>query len=360
MFNGIFFFTYIFAGFVGFLTILLVVLLARYWTSGNKRLLAAIRNFMICTAVIDALYFYMDYRLLKTGAHVTSPLLRILDIVTFIGQVYFWAAYIREKSQLEQQKFRRFTAVSFIFCILCLIASLISYGFLMDDYYFVPEGTSRLICIGLELLISVLLTSITVFHLIKGLSELVQKTIRVLVTIISILITIDGLWNALLVIILMNDAVPQNHSLVDPTALFILLINLFTILLVYREDFSALFRIEASDKTESNGTSESDPYTGEQGSAEKGREVIHKDIHIFSLKDRLDFIAQAHSLTEREREVMELAYEGLTNPEIAEELIISKYTVKRHMHNIFEKLDISTRMELVHLVNRENGPGGPL
>ena len=57
---------------------------------------------------------------------------------------------------------------------------------------------------------------------------------------------------------------------------------------------------------------------------------------------------------------MELAYEGLTNPEIAEELVISRYTVKRHMHNIFEKLDISTRMELVHLVNQENGPGGLL
>ncbi len=78
------------------------------------------------------------------------------------------------------------------------------------------------------------------------------------------------------------------------------------------------------------------------------------------IQGRLDLIAQSHGLTQREREVLELAYEGLTNPEIAEELVISKYTVKRHMHNIFEKLDISTRMELVHLVGPGNGPSGRL
>lgn len=357
MFNGIFFFTYIFAGFVGFLTILLVVLLARYWSSGNKRLLSAIRNFMLCTAVIDALYFYMDYRLLKTGIYSTSPQLRVLDIITFIGQVYFWSFYIREKSQIDQVKCRRLNIISLAFCIFCLIISVISYGFLMDNYYFVPAEKSRSACIVIEILLCILLTSITVFHFIQGLSHLVQKKIRILVTLISIFITIDGLWNAILVIMLMTGIEnPQNHSFIDPTALFILLINLFTILLVYYEDFSALFHMEAVQKTDIESDSESSAETIYQ----QDNQVINRVIHNFTLEERLDFIAQSHSLTEREREVMELAYQGLTNPEIGEELIISKYTVKRHMHNLFEKLDISTRMELVHLINRENGPGGPL
>ena len=339
MFSGIFFFTYIFAGFVGFLAILLVVLLARYWTSGNKRLLAAIRNFMICIAFIDALYFYMEYLALKTGARTTAPLIRALDILTFIGQVYFWAAYIREKSQLRDQTRQKLFFISSALSILCFIAAIISYGFLMDDYYFVPAGAGRTASIAIELALCVVLTSITVFHLVKGLSGLVQKKIRALVTVISVLITINGLWNALLVISLMTHSfLFPDGSTIDSTPLLILLINLFTVLLVYQEDFSALFR------TEGKGTDE----------------TIHKVIHSLTLEERLDFIAQAHGLTEREREVLELAYEGLTNPEIAEELIISKYTVKRHMHNIFEKLDISTRMELVHLVNQENGPGGPL
>ncbi len=58
MFSDIFFFTYIFAGFIGLLAILLTTLLSKYWASANKRLLAAVRNFMICTAALDALVHY--------------------------------------------------------------------------------------------------------------------------------------------------------------------------------------------------------------------------------------------------------------------------------------------------------------
>jgi len=48
-------------------------------------------------------------------------------------------------------------------------------------------------------------------------------------------------------------------------------------------------------------------------------------------------------LTDREREVLELLARGLTNKEIAEQLVISTNTVKRHIKSIFEKLDIHTR-----------------
>ncbi|MCQ4637479.1 helix-turn-helix transcriptional regulator [Anaerovorax odorimutans] len=330
MFEGIFFFTYIFAGFVGFLVILLVVLLAKYWSSGNKRLLASIRNFMICTAFIDALYFYIDYTVLKTGFHSAPALVRVLDIFTFIGQVYFWTAYIREKSQLPETKNEKMKLFSLIFCVICLVFSGICYGFLMDGYYLVSAGFQRSFSLFSEVLVCVFLTFITIWHLFKGLSEIVQKQIRRLVTSISIVLMANGLWNAFLVIgIMIGSLDPQYPSFVDPTSLLLLITNLLTIFLLWHEDFTALFHIE-----------EKEPEN--------------------DINSRLDFIAQTHSLTEREREVLELAYEGLTNPEIADQLIISKYTVKRHMHNIFEKLDISTRMELVHLVNQENGPGGPL
>jgi DNA-binding NarL/FixJ family response regulator len=53
------------------------------------------------------------------------------------------------------------------------------------------------------------------------------------------------------------------------------------------------------------------------------------------------------SLTEREREVLDLLVQGLTNKEIADRLVISPNTVKRHMKAIFEKLDVSTRAAAV-------------
>ena len=58
------------------------------------------------------------------------------------------------------------------------------------------------------------------------------------------------------------------------------------------------------------------------------------------------------SLTAREREVALLAGEGLTNPEIAERLVISLGTVKNHLAQVFRKLGISKRSELVRDASR--------
>jgi RNA polymerase sigma factor (sigma-70 family) len=62
-------------------------------------------------------------------------------------------------------------------------------------------------------------------------------------------------------------------------------------------------------------------------------------------KGRLEHDLEA--LTGREREVLELLAHGMTNREIAEELIITTNTVKRHLKSIFEKLDVHTRSAAV-------------
>jgi LuxR family maltose regulon positive regulatory protein len=49
-------------------------------------------------------------------------------------------------------------------------------------------------------------------------------------------------------------------------------------------------------------------------------------------------------LSEREREVLRLLAAGLSNPEIAERLFLSVGTVKRHVHNIFMKLEVTNRV----------------
>ena len=52
-------------------------------------------------------------------------------------------------------------------------------------------------------------------------------------------------------------------------------------------------------------------------------------------------------LTSRELEILELVAEGLANKEIAQRLIISLHTVKNHVHNILEKLEVSGRYAAV-------------
>ena len=52
-------------------------------------------------------------------------------------------------------------------------------------------------------------------------------------------------------------------------------------------------------------------------------------------------------LSPREKEVLGLLAGRLTNKEISEELFISTATVKRHAHNIYEKLNVKGRREAV-------------
>ncbi|MGD2176750.1 MAG: response regulator transcription factor [Anaerolineae bacterium] len=54
-----------------------------------------------------------------------------------------------------------------------------------------------------------------------------------------------------------------------------------------------------------------------------------------------------HDLTPREREVLELMVEGLTNPEIAQRLIVSLSTARAHVSSILSKLGVSNRAEAV-------------
>ncbi len=58
-------------------------------------------------------------------------------------------------------------------------------------------------------------------------------------------------------------------------------------------------------------------------------------------------------LTVREREVVALISEGLSNKDIAERLHIATHTVKSHIHNILEKLALGTRLQIAAFARKE-------
>jgi DNA-binding NarL/FixJ family response regulator len=58
-------------------------------------------------------------------------------------------------------------------------------------------------------------------------------------------------------------------------------------------------------------------------------------------------------LTSRERDVLRLLSEGLTNAQIAERLVVQESTVKYHLQNIFQKLGVQNRTEAAQIYYRE-------
>jgi DNA-binding NarL/FixJ family response regulator len=72
-----------------------------------------------------------------------------------------------------------------------------------------------------------------------------------------------------------------------------------------------------------------------------------------AIQDGKEIPAESIQFTNREREVVNLIVQGLSNKEIAESLHIATYTVKSHVHNILEKMALSTRLQIAAFVRKE-------
>jgi len=103
--------------------------------------------------------------------------------------------------------------------------------------------------------------------------------------------------------------------------------------------------------------------------AQSGEALVSPDIAA-ALMSRVGELAQlfadvesglneAADLTPREREILELIGQGLTNQEIADRLVIEVGTVKNHVHSILQKLDVGNRRDAAaHLALIEESAGG--
>ncbi len=76
------------------------------------------------------------------------------------------------------------------------------------------------------------------------------------------------------------------------------------------------------------------------------REILTEFARHSTARDGATGLVKA--LTSRELEILRLMAEGLSNPEIAERLVVSKGTVKVHTHSIYRKLEASTRLQAVN------------
>ncbi|MEO8636846.1 MAG: response regulator transcription factor [Gemmatimonadales bacterium] len=69
-------------------------------------------------------------------------------------------------------------------------------------------------------------------------------------------------------------------------------------------------------------------------------------------------VLEAVRLTGRERQIIDLLGEGLSNKEISTRLNIAIHTVKSHVHNVLEKLALHSRLEVAAFTHGEGGSRG--
>ena len=73
-----------------------------------------------------------------------------------------------------------------------------------------------------------------------------------------------------------------------------------------------------------------------------------------ALEDQVDqsSVSAPPRLTNRENEVLHILADGGRNKDIAAEMIVSLHTVKFHIENLYEKLQVRTRGELIRVATR--------
>jgi DNA-binding NarL/FixJ family response regulator len=64
-------------------------------------------------------------------------------------------------------------------------------------------------------------------------------------------------------------------------------------------------------------------------------------------------VIETYDLTSREREILHMVLQGASNKDIEKKLFISASTVRNHIYNIYQKLSVKNRLELINRIARD-------
>ena len=73
---------------------------------------------------------------------------------------------------------------------------------------------------------------------------------------------------------------------------------------------------------------------------------------IFCQPSAIKKVVKEFHISNREKEILELLIEGNSNKQIERKLYISSHTVKNHIYNLYQKLGIKSRGELIQFMNK--------
>ena len=87
----------------------------------------------------------------------------------------------------------------------------------------------------------------------------------------------------------------------------------------------------------------------------EGETVVPRDLVADIVKE--EEVIDPLVLTPRQREILNLVADGLTNAQIAGRLFLSEYTIKQHLRAAYKILDVRNRVEAARIFRRSQGTG---
>ena len=272
---------------------------------------------------VNFLQFYKEFFYMSDKMNILLMLLLDLGMTSL---AYFWIRLGRKIAYPENNHHKPVFVLTL--SMIYVLGWLLIYLFFTDADYYIYKSSGKLLGVAFDSAFFCGTLVYIFYHLYRYLKSGIAFMNKLYLSVISVILGIYMGWFYLNDVVLIHftygaelwDIYPY-----DPVILFYILINAATMVFFYKRNYSAVL----AEKTD-----EDQPY-----------EAVHPLL--------MSEVARKFDLTKREAEITALVYRGLSNPEISKDLFISTYTVKRHMQNIFKKMNIKHRSELIHLVKSQ-------
>lgn len=278
----------------------------------------AVRRFSIVVLLTGLLYFLFYYREIVHAQYELQLPFRLTDYTLYVLIFLCWIFVL--KHMMETEKYNKIIYIGVGLSAIRFVSSIIATTFFMDVYYYIADTSICSIWTIAERIFTALTFLVIFFCCAYIIFQTSNRFRKQYVTVCTILLFLWEVIQNVINIKLFSGNYGVSAWVMetpDLTGATMFLLNLATCIFVFHEDFRPLFL----------------------------------DSQNIGLEDCLDGIAKQYHLTTREREILALIYEGYSNPVIGEKLFITINTVKKHTHNIFEKLQVTSRTEVIHLIN---------
>lgn len=314
----------IIAVFAVLMVLILITLLTKHRDIKNSVQLNRLKYSIICFCLINALYFTCSDKSNVWACFQWGYISNILDTILFPCWVFSWGMYMKT---LFPQQYKRpilYQILCCVFIIIALVSIAACFCFEREGYH-TENDIKKIILIVIEILFTVISGLFITVHGIMAVSSMKAGETKAYAVIVSIAIGLYCMYSEIITIIFMLGVYERRMAAIYHDITYFVMIFIATVTLVYlfRHDFSPIYFRE------------------------------DKQVRVFTEQEIIDRLADECCMTKREREIAHMIFAGESYESIADKLYISKYTVKKHVHNFYGKLEVDSRMNLINKVRNE-------